>query len=399
MLKGNRKYFVFFALLFFAVMLGTYLLPKPIDWRRTYQNKDKAPFGTYALYNLLDKTFAKDIVVNKQTLYNLNESNRTAATLVIINDIISFNKSDIKSLFAFLEKGNDVFMATNDVAGALADTFKLVTRVRFYPYFELPDSLLKRDGVKLKLLAKNVKQHSFTYKKVSYDYEFKNYDTSRFVVLSTNEEEKAVLLKGKVGKGTLYITCMPDVFGNFYIANHPNRFYAYSIFSMFNKPTLVWDEYYKSYNAQKDSFLKFILTNDALYAAWILVLITIISYMIFEGRRRQRAIPVLNPVTNTTLEFVHVVSHVYFNSLNHKHIAEERIRYFYEDIRRRFTIPTHTIDDAFYQLLHDLSGVEHKQIKQLFLYCERIKKFADLSELELIELNRQILNFNKNSLR
>jgi hypothetical protein len=130
-----------------------------------------------------------------------------------------------------------------------------------------------------------------------------------------------------------------------------------------------------------------------------LLLFTIIIYMFFESRRRQRAIPLIEPVTNSTLEFVNVISHVYFNAKNHKHIAEERIRFFYEDIRKRFTIPTHTIDEVFFQSLHDLSGVSTEDIKKLFMYCERIKKFADLSELELLELNRQISNFNKNSLR
>jgi hypothetical protein len=46
-----------------------------------------------------------------------------------------------------------------------------------------------------------------------------------------------------------------------------------------------------------------------------------------------------------------------------------------------------------------LSGVEEKIVKNLFNYCEKILKLTELSDLELIELNRQIYVFNKNSIR
>lgn len=399
MFKGNRKYIWLFAAVFLIVMAGQYLIPKPIDWRRTYQHKDKIPFGSYAIFNLLDSTFFKTVSVNKQTLYNLDNTNPVNSTLFIADTRITFNSSDLKALFSFLNKGNDVFIATCDFEGKLADTFKVETQMRFYPWFELPDSLLSKDGMRLKLLAGNARTNVYTYNKVSFDYEFRNFDTTRFSVLSVNEDNQPVLIKGKVGKGHLYLMSVPDVFGNFYIVDHPNRLYAYSILSLMEHPNLIWDEYYKTYNVKKDSFLKFILSSDALYAAWMLLLFTLILYMLFEGRRRQRPIPEITPVSNTTLEFVNVISHVYFNSKNHKHIAEERIRYFYEDVRRRFTVPTHTIDDSFFLLLHQLSGVAYADVKQLFSYCERLKKFADLNEPELLELNRLITNFNKNSLR
>ena len=121
--------------------------------------------------------------------------------------------------------------------------------------------------------------------------------------------------------------------------------------------------------------------------------------MIFEGRRRQRAIPVVAPPVNSTLEFVNVVSHVYYNSKNHQSIAAEKIRYFYETIRKRFHVNTNQINEEFFSAVTELSGVEKKLVKQLFIYCEKLKQPQEINENELVELNRQIHNFNKNSLR
>jgi hypothetical protein len=121
--------------------------------------------------------------------------------------------------------------------------------------------------------------------------------------------------------------------------------------------------------------------------------------MLFEGQRRQRAIPVVTPHNNTTLEFVNVISHVYYNSKNHRHIAVEKIRFFYETLRRRFQVDTNLVNENLWSEVAVLSGIDAKQVRQLFNYCEQIKNAEQITEFDLVELNRQIHNFNKHSLR
>jgi hypothetical protein len=121
--------------------------------------------------------------------------------------------------------------------------------------------------------------------------------------------------------------------------------------------------------------------------------------MIFEMKRKQRAIPIINPLKNSTLEFVDVISHVYFNSKNHKHIAEESIHYFYFDIRRKYTVNTTQQDAEFYTTIHKLSGIAFDDVKQLFSYCENIKQAPSLTQYDLLELNDRINNFKQKSIR
>lgn len=362
-------------------------------------SKDKSPFGCFAIYNLLDRVYAKSYRLNNQTFYNLNNAQKKTASLLIVNDNINFNKNDMRSLFEFLDKGNTVFISVTQFNGALADTFHIRTDFDYSDYFTSVDSLMKKEGVKIKMNAVNYKKKPFSYSRVASSAYFRNFDSTRFKALADLGKDKTCLIGANIGKGKLYLMTMPDVFGNYFIVDDPNRQFVYAMMSLLKNDELIWDEYYKTYNVTNYSFIKFVLESDALYTAYLLIIFILIFYMIFEGRRRQRAIPVIEPPKNSTLEFVNVVSHVYYNSQNHQSIAAEKIKFFYETIRRKFNVNTNQITDDFFNEISVLSGIEKKLVRQLFVYCEKLKEPIEINENELIELNRQIHNFNKNSLR
>lgn len=399
MFKGNKKYLYIFFGIFVVIIAVQYLLPKPINWNRTYQNKDKSPFGCYAIYHLIDGAYGNEINSSKQTLYNLKTKIDSGSTLIMINDRFDLNKSDIRSLFDILEKGNSVLLAANEFGGTLTDTFHLKTEYEAFSYYSNIDSLIYKPGENIKLKANNYSNKKYNYSKAAWVSVFESFDTTRFSILATTDKQKSCLIRTNVGKGKLYLMSMPDAFGNYFIVNHKNREFPYVILSELKNKHIIWDEYYKTFNVNNYSFMKFILESDPLYTAYLLLFFTIILYMMSEGRRRQRAIPITEPINNSTLEFVNVISHVYYNSKNHQSIAIEKIKYFYENIRKKFNLNTSEINEELINHIADLSGVEHKLVKQLFTYCEKIKITEDITEYDLIELNRQINNFNKNSLR
>ncbi|MDX2173994.1 MAG: DUF4350 domain-containing protein [Bacteroidota bacterium] len=399
MFKGNKKFIYIFVGIFIVIVAIQYLLPKPTDWSRTYLNKSKTPFGCYAIYNLIEGTYTQKLNYNNQTLYNLNDKKDTSTSLLIINDNINFNKSDIKSLYDFLERGNTLFIAANNFNGAIADSLHIRTQYNFGNYFTSVDSLLNKTGECIKFTAKNLVKEKYSYSQLATFTYFETFDSTRFKVLAYYQNDKACLIHGKLNKGQIYLMSIPDVFGNYYVVNHNNKEVPFTLLSLIKNKQIVWDEYYKTFNITNYSIFKFIFESDALYAAYLLLIFTIIFYMIFEGRRRQRAVPKLAKPTNSTLEFVNVISHVYYNSKNHQSIALERIKFFYETVRKKFNVSTNDINELFIDEVTELSGIERKLVNQLFIYCEKIKKASEITEYDLIELNRQIHNFNKNSLR
>jgi hypothetical protein len=399
MFRGNRKYLWMFIGMFTMVVVLQYALPKPVNWQRTYSKTDKNPFGAYAINKLLIPAFGSRTLENSTTLYNLQSDSLRSYALLLMNDMVNLSKTDLKSLMEFIDRGNKVMIAANQFQGLLADTFHLRTSSKSYRYFIQPDSLIKRPGVTLRL--KDKQESSYIYPMLCFDSYFTHYDSTRFEALSFNDDTSAVFISAKIGKGQLFLMSMPDVFSNYFIVNNSNRYYAYDLLSYISSPStvIIWDEYYKRFNIKKDSFLKLIFENDSLYYAYLLMLVSIIVYMIFDGRRRQAAIPVAEPITNSTLEFVNVISHVYFNSHNHVYIVHDRIRFFYEAIRKRFGISTEIINDEFINTVADISGCDKALVRRLFLYCENLRKNSAAQELDLIELNRQINNFNNKSLR
>ncbi|MES2132404.1 MAG: DUF4350 domain-containing protein [Bacteroidota bacterium] len=401
MFKGNRKYYVILATLFVGVILLYYFQPKPINWSRTYNKNDKIPFGCYAVFNLLRGTYAPIVESNQQDMYNLNESNTAPGqTLLIINEELNFSKLEIKSLFKFLNKGNTVFLCATDFGTHLKDTFKL--DVTFNNSFNLQsiDSLLKKPAFEIRYTQpKNNILKKYTYPSVAVESYFSNIDTALFTVCSQNKAGIPVLLEATIGKGKLLISSLPDVFGNIFVVNNPNKNYTYTLLSKLKNKVIIWDEYYKTYGRRAGGLFSFIFASDALYMAYCIVMLGLLFFMVFELKRRQRPVPILTALKNSTLEFVEVISHVYFNSKNHKHIAEETIKYFYFDIVKKFHISTTIMDENFFTSLHNLSGVDIGKIKILFSYCENLKKAPALTQNDLLELNDRIANFKKQSIR
>jgi hypothetical protein len=121
--------------------------------------------------------------------------------------------------------------------------------------------------------------------------------------------------------------------------------------------------------------------------------------MFFNLRRKQRAIPIVAPPTNSSIEFVEVIGNVYFNSKNHKIIAEEKINSFLETIRSKFQVNTRLFDDALFTRVSKLSGIHLDEIKELFNFIDQIQFSKSITEQTLIDLNTRLERFHEQNIR
>jgi hypothetical protein len=395
MFKGNNKYYFILLALFALMVWAEYNQPKPVDWRRTYAKQDKIPFGCNALYRLLSEDIFKDKIEqqNKTPFNTLEKMPDKKTAYVFINNNLSFSKLDSKYLLDFVKTGNTVFMAANSFGGLIADTFKIET-VSDYNFFRDTAKKLEFNFCNPGLRrAKN-----YTYPRnadVSY---FKKLDTATATILAT-VDSNALFIKTSYGKGCFYFMSVPDIYTNYFIVNDPNREAVYKTLSYINADRIYWDSFYKSYNNRQGSELQFIFANDSLYAAYSIAFIALLVFMIFALKRKQKAIPIVEPLQNTTLQFVEVVGSVYYNSKNHKVIAEEKINSFFEFLRNKFLVTGKNLDPESVLRISKLSTISLDDVKKLVVRTDYITKQTSITEQELIELNTLIENFYKQNKR
>ena len=119
-------------------------------------------------------------------------------------------------------------------------------------------------------------------------------------------------------------------------------------------------------------------------------------YMIFGARRRQRIIPVLEPNTNTSLEFISTIGRLYFIQNNHRKLALQKVKLFQAFIRQRYHIQSARADDDFFNKLALRSEVNIDLIRKIYLLSGNINNSSIVSENTLIELHQLMDRFYKN---
>jgi hypothetical protein len=198
----------------------------------------------------------------------------------------------------------------------------------------------------------------------------------------------------KIGKGNLILNSTPLIFSNIYLLSSINHEFVSKTLSYLPKEDVTWTEYYHLGRMEASTPLRFILTNEPLRWAYYITLISILLFMVFEMKRRQRIIPIIKPLSNTTLEFVSTIGNLYFQSAEHKNIAEKRIHFFMDQIRSKYWLNTAHLDDAFIQALTKKTGKQEDDVRGLINAMISIRSKEKISAEELIELNKRIEIFH-----
>ena len=409
MSKANRKYIIALSICFIGLILLQWLSPKPINWKLSYMKKDKIPYGTSALNDALPSIFpAQKISTQNVPIYNALKGNEiNNCNYIFINQTFQPDKLDTRELLNFVGKGNSVFIAANYFSGKFADTLKIKTD----DYFDAKTDAIKdsallsniykpNDSAKINFVNPELKNKiDYVYTKGIENTYFISFDTAKTIALGKNSFNKINFIQINFGKGKIFVSTVPETFSNYHFVHEKNYDYVYKSLSYLPNQQVIWDEYYKTGNVKHDSPLRVVFNNPALLAAYYVALISLLLFMIIGTRRKQRIIPVIEPLRNTTLDFVDIVGTLYYQTGNHKNIADKKITYFLEYIRNTFQIKTNLYDDVFIERITNLSGIEKQKVHDLFYYFSEVNFKQSITQLELLKLNRLIEEFQKESKR
>lgn len=391
-MKGLRRYLIVSAVLLVGYLLAQYYKPKPTNWTPTYLKEDKIPFGTYLLFHEIHNLFPKtETKIVRDPIYNTLKGRRFSNTnYLFISHTIELNKLDFKELINFVKDGNNAFIAAFGFDKTFTDTLKFEIGSSYGNY-----STEQSVGVNFVNPALRAKQNYTFGKQIAEQY-FSKIDTLRATVLGQNRAGKPNFIKYSFGKGNIYILPNPQLFTNYNMINPLGADYAAKALSYLPvSANLIWDEHNTRGNIDDSAVLRVIFKNESLRWAYYLALIGLIVFVLFEMKRRQRIIPVIEPLKNSSLDFVKVVGKVYYQQRDNSDIAKKKINYFLEHIRSTYNLKTTTLDKELAKALNIRSGVQEGTIGQLFNIIDVINSNQYVDDAQLINLNKLIEKFYK----
>jgi hypothetical protein len=172
--------------------------------------------------------------------------------------------------------------------------------------------------------------------------------------------------------------------------DHNNYKFISRAFSYLDERDLWWTEYYHLGRMEEMTPLRFILSNASLKFAYYTGMITLLIFILFEIKRKQRAIPIINPPENSSLEFAETVGRLYYHQGDHKNIALKKINFLADHIRSTYHLNGDFSDPEFCIKLSQKSGKEESKLRELFDMIMHIKTQYKIDAPSLWKLTKSV---------
>jgi hypothetical protein len=392
-MKRPPLYIVPFVVMFIIVVAVQLGAPPAINWDPSFTRSDKVPYGAYILYDLLPQIFPNGAVATiSEPAYNaLSYRGTTGEVYLAVNDRFDVDELDTRALLEYADSGNTLFIAAEDFGGPLVDSLGFQTTMSANPF---------GDSTSLNFVNPALKARAnYRYKRMTVDGYFSQFDTARSVVLGENNDRAANFIMMERGKGRIFLSSVPYAFTNYNLVDSANAGYAFAALSYVDGETILWDEHYKAGRGAAGSPLGYVLGLPSLRWAFFTLLVGVILFMIFMGRRQQRIIPVIKPLPNTTLDFTRTVAQLYLHHRDNKNIAEKKITYFLEHLHSTFGVNTSERSEELYRTIGARSGVDVDHVKSIFGMIDSVRSATVVDSTRLIAINKAIERFYRESTR
>jgi hypothetical protein len=374
--------------------------PKPIDWTPTFLDYDKIPWGTYVLHNELPAFFPdseiKNIDITAFEKFYLNNDLYTNTTYLYVDKHVKIDLPSQKDLLAFVSDGNKVFITSEFFPYYLLDSLNVSVNHKDYSDFDFKNDTLNKPMY----LTHDKLKDKYEYGKGFDRYYFDEFETNKTQVLGFfdfDEEQYINYISISHGKGTFYLHTQPYAFTNFHLLKDNHAKYVSDVFSYLDNTTIFWDKINKSNDGNGNSDLRYILSQPPLRYAWHWAIVGLLLFIFFTARRRQRIVPTIKELPNTSVAFAKTIGDLYYQEGQPKDIINKMITFFLEKIRKNYMLDTQNLNTLFTKRLHQKSGVPLEQVEQLINYIVFLNNKKDINEVSLVSLNKMIDLFYKKS--
>ena len=375
------------------------------DWSENFKEKEKSPFGNYIIYNEAETLFKnKQVTLLKQNIYDYLMLESVIDSVEIKNYVsikhngFKYTNGSTRELLDFVAKGNNVFLAFNNFRDTLKSSLKFTTNNLDKDVYDVK-GLKKLEGT-FELNNKAFSKTSFSFDRNirrNYFLQYNENTTSILGTFAVDGEKVPNFIKIHYGEGAFYLHTQPIAFTNYYLLNG-NEEYAANVFSYLPNADVIWDPQIKSskYEDKKEddnNVFKFFLEHPTLTWFLFVSFIGLLLFMLFNARRKQRPIPIIKPLQNSTVEFTQTIANLYLKEQDHKNLVDKKIAYFLEKVRSKYLLDTSNLNADFIEKLASKSGNDLQRTKYLVNTIITLNKKVEFLEEELIVLHKMIENF------
>lgn len=376
------------ALLFFLFWLNK---KGPIEhvWDPTFHTEDKEPYGAYVFDRLLEKSWHEGYVHSYESISYLNETGELdGKNLLIIAHEFAPSEGEIEELLDYVHDGGTVFIAMNYDNTDLKYQFNYSIGYNYYSTWnakwnpEQEMDTLYFCAPKLRgsyyYVPAVISSRFFTF----YDEDSLN-EQPGFTVAKSNGDE-TIMLRYPWGEGAIILSACPLLYTNYGMLNDSASPFVWQSLSYLRGKPLIRTEYYHigSNATQSQSPLRYLQSNPSLRWALNIAVVALIIFMIFTAKRRQKAIPVIQPPPNKMLDFVRAITGLYIQKNNNADIVLKKKIYWADEIKRNYGIDiiNEPHDRAFFERLTAKTDTPIEDIIRLFDYLDKINEKSSLSD-------------------
>ncbi|RQO29902.1 hypothetical protein DBR32_15105 [Taibaiella sp. KBW10] len=335
------------------------------NWEVQYSEEAKSPYGFYltaqALPKLFPKATFKDVPIKANVFSSTTNQNKSV--YFCLSDRIAFSAYEMRQLDDWLYEGNEAVLIAHTFDPALLESLSISLNVSRELGNTDEDQKIT-DAVKVHV-SQNAVVKTYTIARYKQRI-FNNYFSitgkqdslaASYTILSTDAKDHPNAIAFRIGEGRLIIMSAPLSFSNYFLLEDPrNQAYLEDMMAYVSKDVkYVYTS--AGYNkTPQNSSLSILWDHMATRMALILSVLGLLIYVLFSLKRKQRIIPVVEPLKNDSASFVETIAGLYYNKHNNKNLAQKMIQHFFEYVRSTYQLNTNLLDEVFEQKLSIRSG-------------------------------------------
>ena len=390
-MRLKDKIIIGLLLLFLFLIVVSESSQQRINWYPSFAVTHKIPFGSYIAYHEAKQFYGDQLQkVNISPYVFLDKHPDTKGTFVLYNSEVALGKTALNSLLEWVKKGNNLLIASQKFDDDLLDSLQLKSGYYFnrgfnrklvltldHPDLKPKDSIIfdKEFGAPVLRVIDSVATEN--YKKLGH---FVDNDT----VPNIN------FMDVTYGKGHIMLHSFPYVFTNYFLLKPGNWAYYTGLLSYINlKRPVYWVTNIQN-GATAHGIFKYIIENPGFLWAYRLLFAGLILYILFEGKRKQRAIPVVYPPKNETLGFTKTIADMYIENKEHKQIAQLHIKHFMNYVRHRLHIDVGQNTLGLKQKIAQKTKTNLTDVEYLFDLIEYVQNQQNIKPEIVLKLEKQI---------